>query len=62
MGDNSGGIVDGKKPRGFAALSPEERRRVSSLGGKSGGHRWTKTEARKQGKRGGKASGKRRAE
>ncbi len=50
-----------KKPRGFAAISPEQRREISRKGGKavakSGrGHRWTKAEAREHGRKGGIAS------
>ena len=47
--------------RGFASMSPEERRRIASLGGKAahaGGnaHRYTSEEARKYGSLGGKAA------
>lgn len=36
------------KPRhgGFACLSKEQRREISSMGGKAGGHRFTPDEAR----------------
>ncbi len=52
-----GGSMEPKKPRGFAAMTPERRREVQSLGGKSAqakgtGHRWTTSEqAREAGKR-----------
>ncbi len=51
-----------RKPRGFAALSAEDRRAISSKGGQAGGHRWTPAEARKQSKRGGRASAAKRKE
>lgn len=45
--------------KGFAALSPERRREVSSMGGRTSaecgrGHRWTPEEARKAGLLGGR--------
>ena len=51
--------------RGFALLSPEERRAVSSKGGKAAhelgrAHTFTKEEARKHGRTGGLVSGLRR--
>jgi len=47
--------------RGFAAMSPEERKRIASLGGKASqasgnAHRYTSEEARKYGSLGGKAA------
>ena len=47
--------------RGFAALNPEERRRIASRGGKAAhasgnAHRYTSEEARKYGSLGGKAA------
>lgn len=47
--------------RGFAALSPEKRRRIASLGGKQAhangtAHQWTPEEAREAGRKGGAAS------
>jgi len=50
------------KKRGFAAISPERRRAIASLGGKAShakgtGHKWTKgAEAREMGRKGGMAS------
>lgn len=51
---------NGGKPRGFAAMSPEKRREISSLGGKSAhekgtAHRFTSEEAREAGRKGGLA-------
>ncbi len=48
--------------RGFAKLSVEERRKVSSAGGRMGhikgrAHRWTKEEAQAAGKKGGAIRG-----
>lgn len=42
--------IESKKPRGFALLTPEQRRVMGSRGGKSGhaqgkGHRFTREEA-----------------
>lgn len=50
-----------KKPRGLAALTPEQRKAISSLGGKAAhaqgtGHEWTSEEARVAGKKGGMAA------
>lgn len=50
-----------KKPRGFAALTPEERRERASHGGKASqargtAHRWTSEEARDAGRKGGSLS------
>jgi general stress protein YciG len=50
-----------KKRKGFAAMAPEQRRRIASLGGKAAqrrgtGHRWTPEEARAAGSKGGKAT------
>lgn len=50
-----------KKPCGFAALSPEQRQIVSSMGGRSAhaqgtAHKWTVDEARAAGRKGGKAT------
>lgn len=47
-----------KKPRGFAALSPERLREISSKGGRRAvelgvGHRFTSEEAREAGRKGG---------
>jgi general stress protein YciG len=47
--------------RGFAALSPERRREIASMGGKAShaagtGHRFTVEEARAAGSKGGKAA------
>jgi uncharacterized protein len=56
-----------KKPRGFAAISPEKRREISRLGGKAAhargtAHEFTTEEARTAGSKGGRAMhAKRRA-
>ena len=55
-----------RRPRGFAAMDPEKRRRVSSVGGKAAhekgtGHEFTPDEAREAGKKGGRASAAARA-
>jgi len=51
------------KPRGFAAMSPEKRREISSKGGKTAhamgkAHTFTSKEAAKAGRKGGKAVSK----
>lgn len=56
-----------KKLRGFAALSPEQRRAVSRKGGSTSAalgrsHRWTSEEAREAGKKGGASSARKRTE
>jgi general stress protein YciG len=50
-----------KKLQGFAAMSPEKRREISSSGGKAAhskgvAHRWTSEQAKEAGKRGGASS------
>jgi hypothetical protein len=50
-----------RKPRGFATMTPEQRRRLSSLGGKASqakgtSHRWTREEALVAGKKGGEGT------
>ena len=50
-----------KQKRGFAAMTPEQRRILSSMGGKAShelgrGHEWTSDTARVAGRKGGKAS------
>jgi general stress protein YciG len=47
-----------KKKRGFAALTPEQRREIASKGGRAAqrkgkAHRWTAEEAVEAGRRGG---------
>ena len=47
--------------RGFASMTPDERRRLASLGGKAAhakgtAHRWTREEAREMGRLGGRLS------
>lgn len=47
--------------RGFASMTPERRREIASLGGKSAhakgnAHEWTSEEARAAGRKGGKRS------
>lgn len=53
-----------KQRRGFAVMTREKHLELSRRGGQAsgdaGGHRWTEAEARKQGKRGGRASARRR--
>jgi len=56
-----------KKPRGFARLSADERRKISSRGGVAAhacgrGHEWTSEQAREVGARGGKTCQARRAQ
>lgn len=55
-----------KAKRGFAAMSPERQREIASRGGRAAhqqgvAHEWSTEEARQAGKKGGQASGKRRA-
>lgn len=50
-----------KRPRGFATLSPERRREISSKGGivshqMGRAHEFTQEEAREAGRKGGKAT------
>ena len=50
-----------KKPTGFAALSPERRKEIASLGGRRAhllgvAHQWDAAEAKAAGKKGGKVS------
>ena len=50
-----------KRARGFAAMDPEQQRRIASEGGKAShasgrGHRFTAEEARAAGRKGGMAS------
>lgn len=56
-------MSEGKSKRGFASMSPEERARISSLGGKAAhekgaAHEWTKEEAQAAGRKGGAAHSK----
>lgn len=56
-----------KRPRGFAAISPELRREISRKGGKAAhamgtAHEFTPEEAKAAGVKGGYASQKRRKE
>lgn len=61
----SGSIgIDGgqgiSRARGFAAMNPEEQRRIASEGGRAShqsgrGHEWTSEEARAAGRKGGEA-------
>lgn len=53
------------KPKGFATLTPERRKEISSLGGKSAhakgtAHKWTSEEAMEAGRKGGSVPKKRR--
>ena len=50
-----------KRPRGFAAMSPEKQKAIASKGGKAAhakgrGHEWTSETARAAGARGGEVS------
>jgi general stress protein YciG len=50
-----------RKPRGFAAMSPEKQRAIASMGGKASheqgsGHEWNKETARLAGMKGGRAT------
>jgi general stress protein YciG len=54
-------MTEEKKPRGFATLTPERRREISTLGGKAAqasgrGHKFTAEEARAAGAKGGRAT------
>jgi general stress protein YciG len=56
-----------KVRRGFAAMDPELQRKLSSRGGAEAqrlgrAHQWTADEARRQGKRGGRATARKRQE
>jgi uncharacterized protein len=51
-------MTETKKPQGFAALTPERRTEIASLGGKAAhaqgvGHQWTKETAAVAGRKGG---------
>ena len=53
------------KPTGFAAMTPEQRRKIASLGGRAAqakgtGHHWTRDEAKIAGAKGGASSTRRR--
>ncbi len=53
-------MTTGKKPTGFAALSPERRRELASRGGRAAhargtAYKWSLEEAREAGKKGGEA-------
>lgn len=53
-------MSDGKARRGFASMTPERRREIASLGGKSAqaqgkAHRWDSEEAQAAGRKGGRA-------
>jgi len=57
---NQGGNQGGNGARGFAAMDPEEQRRIASEGGKAShesgrGHEFTSEEAREAGRKGGEA-------
>lgn len=62
QGGNQAGGSGGSSERGFAAMDPEEQRRIASEGGKAShesgrGHEFTSQEAREAGRKGGEASG-----
>lgn len=55
-----------KKKRGLAAMSPEKRREIASMGGKRGhelgvAHRFSREEAIEAGRKGGLVSGKKKS-
>lgn len=55
-----------KKPRGFAAMSPEKQREIASKGGRAAqrqgvAHQWTREEAQAAGRKGGEATSRDRA-
>jgi general stress protein YciG len=55
-----------RRPRGFAVMDPEKRRRISSVGGRAAhekgtGHEFTSDEAREAGRKGGRARAAARA-
>jgi len=57
----TGTAAPAKRARGFAAMDPEQQRRIASEGGKAShasgrGHRFTAEEARAAGRKGGMAS------
>lgn len=59
-----GGSPAKKSERGFAAMDPKRQREIASEGGKAAhqsgnAHEFTPEEARKAGRKGGKASSKR---
>lgn len=54
-----------KSRRGFAAMKPEEQKRIASAGGKAAhekgtAHEFTSEEAREAGRKGGSAKGKKK--
>jgi general stress protein YciG len=56
-----------RKPRGFAAMSPEKQRELSRRGGEAAhrkgvAHRFTAADAREAGRKGGRATHARRKE
>jgi uncharacterized protein len=56
-----------KRKRGFAAMTPEQQRKIASMGGRAAhergtAHEWNAMEAAEAGRRGGKAQGRRAAE
>ncbi|MDB5236063.1 MAG: hypothetical protein JWR44_3056 [Hymenobacter sp.] len=57
---NQGGNSGGSTMRGFAAMDPEEQRRIAAQGGRAShmsgrGHEFTSEEAREAGRKGGEA-------
>jgi general stress protein YciG len=59
-------MTETRRPRGFAAMSPETQRRIASMGGRAAhegerAHEFTSAEARKAGRRGGKTVSQDRA-
>lgn len=54
-------MSQGKRPRGFGAMTPEKQREIASKGGRAShakgtAHEWTSEEARKAGRIGGRVS------
>ncbi|HBO61001.1 TPA: general stress protein [Candidatus Berkelbacteria bacterium] len=56
----------GTEKRGFASMSPDEQKKIASMGGKAAhqkgtAHEFTSSEAREAGRKGGRSSQKSRA-
>lgn len=57
---------ESKSKRGFASMSPERQREIASQGGRAAhqqgvAHEWDRQQAMEAGKKGGQASGRKRA-
>ena len=58
---------ESKSKRGFACMDPERQRQIASLGGRAAhqlgvAHEWDRQQAAVAGKKGGQASGRRKAD